>query len=227
MTNNIIIQVKDLESSQKQTIFHIETLLKSAQNSIKKKDYAIATATSILAMEEVTKLSILNERIQSKKPIYENDWKALTKHLTKLKMPFKKLITKMKDKSIVAQLKTLVDKKTTDMIDALSTLATSEEGNVLKGLANLDKLKQDCFYINLRDGKMFSISTSLSQKEQKLLANWMHNFAKMISYVYRSNSDPSYFIKFTNHMISISMNPFNKKKDYEGSAIYDKLYFKK
>ena len=41
MTDQIIIQVKDLENSRKQTIFHIETLIKSAQNSIKKKDYAI------------------------------------------------------------------------------------------------------------------------------------------------------------------------------------------
>lgn len=37
MINKIIIQVNDLEVSRKQTIFHIEALLKSAQNSIKKE----------------------------------------------------------------------------------------------------------------------------------------------------------------------------------------------
>ena len=37
-----------------------------------------------------------------------------------------------------------------DTIDAMAMLATSEEGGVLKTLSNLDKLKQDCFYINLR-----------------------------------------------------------------------------
>lgn len=226
MTDKIIIQVKDLENSRKQTIFHIETLIKSAQNSIKKKDYAIATGTSVLALEEVTKLSVLNERIKSKKPIYENDWKALSKHLTKLRMPFKKMSTRLKDKSTFAELKTVLGKQTSDMIDAFAMLAISEEGGVLKTLSNLDKLKQDCFYINQRDGKMFSISTSLSSKEQKLLANWMFNFAKMMSYVYRVSSDPSYFKKFANHFISVYVNPFRHKNDNAGFMIYDKLYYK-
>jgi len=226
MTDKIIIPVIDLENSRKQTISHIETLLKSAQNSIKKKDYAIATGISVLALEEVTKLSILNERIKSKKPVYENDWKALSKHLTKLRMPFKKMSTQLKDKSTFAKLKTVMGKKASDMIDTLAMFATSEEGGVLKTLSNLDKLKQDCFYINQRDSKMFSISTSLSSKEQKLLANWMLNFAKMMFYAYRVASDPSYFKKFANHYISVYINPLRHKNDNAGFMIYDKLYFK-
>lgn len=41
MTNKIIIPVKDLENSRKQTISHIGSLLKSVHNSIKKLDYFI------------------------------------------------------------------------------------------------------------------------------------------------------------------------------------------
>jgi len=226
MTDKIIISIKDLENARKQVIFHIETLIKSVQNSIKKKDHAIATGISVLALEEITKLIILNERIKSKKPVYENDWKSMSKHLTKLRMPFKKMLTKFKKKSTFTILQSLMDKRSSDLFKSSTDLVISEEGGVLKTLSNLDELKKDCFYLNQKDGKMFSISTSLSSKEQKLLANWMLNFTKMMSYTHRIPFDKSYLIKFLNHYVSIYVNPLNRKKDYAGFMIYDKLYYK-
>lgn len=231
----IIIQSSQVDEALNKCKIQIETLLKTSQILFEKRKYEGSIAFSILAIEEHAKIGLLKTHLKSGKPIRENEWKAMKKHLKKLTIPIKKSVkgvSKMSPEKIKSA--NLVRKR----LGFTSQFEQKDENasESLRMISILDQLKQDCFYLNVKDGKIFSIANNLSDAEQKALAYFLLTLAKVWIYVelwgirnqtvtpQTLGSDP-YLKKIQKINYERNLDK-NKKLYFEGARVYAKYYNK-
>ena len=100
------------------------------------------------------------------------------------------------------------------------------EPYVFKASKMFNELKQDCFYVSQRKGKLFSISNNLSLKEQEKLAFWIKEHSESLFL-----GSVLYFDTQTKLKLLIKHNKkFEDEKYYEkhydGYDIFEKYYWK-
>jgi len=227
MTEKIIIPKNKLKQAYEKLVIHIDKKIQTCETLLGNNKFENVCGESVLILEETAKLHLIRERINSKKPIYENDWKAMTKHKKKLTIPFKKLSAKVNrsgGKKAERAIQKLAGKFVSEQVMETVKFVHQHEKTVLETLSAFDQLKQDSFYLNIRNGKLFSISSGLTKKEQKLLAKWSLNYAKIHYFGARAYLDKKYVKKYAK-IFTKTYDEKGIKEDYKGFKIFGKLYF--
>jgi len=230
----IIIKPTQLNEAVNKCKTQLETLLRTSETLFEKRKYEGSIAFSILAIEEHAKIGLLKTHMKSGKPIRENEWKAMKKHVKKLTIPVKKSVkgvskmSREKIKSIEIVRKRLGFTPAFEQTDETATES-------IRMISILDQLKQDCFYLNVKDGVIFSVANNLSDTEQKALAYFLLTLAKIWIYMDlwgiknqtvtpQILGDP-YMKKI--QKINLERNkPRNRKLYFDGARVYAKYYNK-
>ena len=165
---------------------------------------------------------------KSKKNIGKTEWQSMYKHKQKLSKPYVHLGQKI-EKFPIDEIAKALNKVRPDLgskVQEFFQLMISMEDEVLKSLKLFDKLKQDCFYISERKGKLFSISNNLTKKQQEKLAFWISNHSKTTVLAVKIFLDPKNGWKnYNKHLEQYTQDDFSKKSE-EGHEIFDKIYYR-
>ena len=171
----ILIPAKNLEEGFQKGIKHIESLLEASQILFDSKKYPSSLSLSILALEEVTKLRMIRNSFLEKKGITNQEWFNLKKggsHKDKLTRPSeerKKHLHEMGEERFegARTLKKMIG-------DPLAVLSYSQMKKGSEGysiMGKLDKVKQDCFYLDWKNSKWSSASIKLSKNQMEAMAH--------------------------------------------------------
>jgi len=228
MSEPIIIKVNDLKKEGKTIIKHIEELIKTRNTLYKNNNFPICIATSVLIIEEIAKLHLIVQHMKTKKPIGKTEWESMYRHKQKLTKPIKGLIKKMK-KLPLKELEKILNKEKPNSGSQLVELITFTQGmepDILKTSKLFDKLKQDCFYVSQRRGRLFSISNNLTLNEQEKIAFWIqeHSQALFLGIMLYFN-EKNGFKNFLKHQKKL-VNKVYAKKHKSGHEIFEKYYWK-
>jgi len=167
--SDILIPAKYLKEGFNKEAKHIESLLEDSQILFNAKKYPSSLSLSILAHEEIAKLKTIRDKNFKNEGISKKEWSDLIKggsHKSKLTKPSeerKKNLEKMGEKQYEIARK--FREKTGD---PLSYQSYSEAKKGIEGyeiMGNLDKIKQDCFYLNWENSKWSSAKIKLSKQE--------------------------------------------------------------
>lgn len=214
--------------NQKKIINHLKISKKARENLFKNKDFPMCIATSVLIIEEIAKLHMIVHHMRSKKPIGETEWNSMMIHKQKLTKPFQRLKKKTREMDLKRLEKILNDatksNSGTELMDMIEFIQKLEP-EIEKSLKLYDKMKQDCFYVSNRKGKLFSISTDLAIKQQEDLAFFMKNQSEtMLQGVLMYFDKESKGKDFNNHLKKFKNKQF-LEKDMRGHSIFEKYYY--
>jgi len=170
----ILIPAKKLKDGLDKDVRHIASLLEASEILYESKKFSESLPLSILALEEVTKLKTIRDHYIKKMGITNKEWFDLKKggsHKKKLTQPSeerKKRLHEMGEErfEVARQLKQMIG-------DPLGNLSYEQMKNASKGYLNmgkLDKIKQDCFYLDWQDSKWVSARIKLSPKQLEALS---------------------------------------------------------
>jgi len=228
LAEKIIIKFKDLDKEAKKILNHIQELEKSRDVLFKTKNYPMCIAISVLISEEIAKMHMIISHKNSKKDIGKTEWKSMYKHKQKLSKPYVHLVEKIEKLPIDKMAKAInkvrpdIGPKLTEVFQWLGTM----EYEVIKSVKLFDELKQDCFYVSERQGKLFSISNNLTEKQQEKLAFWISNHSKTLVLGVKTFFDPKNGLKnYIKHFDQYTKDTF-LKKDKKGHEIFDKIYYR-
>lgn len=235
----IVIPANKLQEGfdkQKKQIIH---LIKTSELLFEKRRYASSIAFSVLADEETTKLRLFSKHLQSGKPVRENEWKPMTRHIKKLTIPVKtatKNIQTMppKKKQSVEFFRTKLG-----FNPAYQPIDPVFEREMIRMASKFDKLKQDCFYLSVHNGEFFSIITNLGDYEQKTVAYFVLTYTKVNTYTAFLTSKfttirPQEWEKYLNSSYAKTIKSINKERNkgkfkqwyFDGAKYYSKYYNK-
>lgn len=212
-----LIPEKNLKEGFKKQIQHVENLLESSQLLYDSKKYPSSLSLSILALEEVTKLRLIREHLRKNKGILEKDWKNMKKggsHKMKLVQPSiqrKKRLEEMDEKKYdaIEEFKKITGSPFDRMTFSEMKKATEKYSMMTK----LDKIKQDCFYLDWDGKNWVSAKLNLTKRELDSLSfyslnstKWYLNQTILYTKYTTISTDPESesFQKFTN-------DPLHKK----------------
>ena len=225
-TEPVIIKPKDFQKKSNKITEHIEELLNSRDNLFKNKNYSLSIAISILIIEEMAKLHLIVQHMDSKKPIQKSEWESMCKH--KLTNPFNRLSQKMSQIQESEFERILNEREVglgSEMISLIKSIQKNEE-DILKTTKLFDKLKQDYFYVSYKKGKLFSISTDLSVEEQENIAFWIKEHSNRLFGTVVLYFDLKKGMKLINECTKI----MNQKKFIDkhniGNRIFEEHYYK-
>ncbi len=209
-------------------IKHIEELIKTRNILYKNKNFPMCIGTSVLIIEEIAKLYLIVQHMKTKKPIGKTEWESMYRHKQKLTKPFKELSKKMK-KLPLKELEKILNKARPSFGSQLVELVTFVQGmesDILKSSKLFDELKQDCFYVSQRRGRLFSISNKLTSNEQEKLAFWTQEHSQVLFLgVMLYFNEKNGFKNFLKHQKKLVNKTFaNKHKS--GHEIFEKYYWK-
>ena len=152
----------------------IEDLISMAETAYSAKKYNISTALSILALEEITKLRQIRDSDNFTGEMELSDWQKLSEgpgvHVKKLAKPIEEMLNHRKGKS---------SEYWDDIQKFVDSTLISGGGEKTQRITStydpeahyaLNQLKQDCLYMDFKDGKWYSAKLILSKNELEALA---------------------------------------------------------
>jgi len=171
----ILIPSEKLKDGLKKEANHIESLLEASQILYYKKKYSLSLPLSVLALEEVTKLRMIRDNYLQNNGITTKEWFDMKKggsHKVKLTKPSserKKRLYEMGEPTFEAarKLKTMIN-------DPLKHITYSKMKEFTKDgspMEKLDKIKQDCFYLDWKNSKWSSARIKLSKNQLQAMAH--------------------------------------------------------
>jgi len=155
-------------------IEHIDQLLKSCVKLNESKNYSISIAMSVLAFEELTKLRLIETRLRGNKPIKKQEWISITKGGSHTLKQVKMLDDSMQE---VVKMGEGHHKKVQELDKKLGHPIPPSIPEMLKEyekwkhkMKNLNKIKQDCLYLNWKNSGWSTFAQEYSLKEQEALS---------------------------------------------------------
>lgn len=169
----------------------IESLLKSSEMLYDENQFHLSLALSMLAIEESTKLGVIERHIQDNTDIDNSEWNEITRygsHVKKLIKPLEDAKKHSKDWTFEKYLK-LLDFATIQGYDVshakpYSEVRRSMSKQEIYEISQLNEVKKDCFYLNWQSkkGNWFSILTNATDNIKKAFAYVNLNIAKRSYY---------------------------------------------
>lgn len=201
----ILIPTEKLHEGYNECKHKIYSLLQSSQILYNEKQFVSSLALSILASEEMTKIFLLNEHMEQKIGITDDEWNELTikRGMHKIKL------TKIQQESIENlikisdfEFKSLPNIKNNDIQisreDALKYVSESKDR-----YAKFAGIKNDCFYVNWNsDWSTFTKKISNDEDQAKisyflLIMSW-YEYYELISII-KYGIDNTNIENFRNH----------------------------
>ena len=171
----ILIPIRSLKEGFQKEVKHINSLLEGSEILYKSRKYSESLPLSILAHEEITKLKTIRDHYLQNKGITTKEWFDLKKggsHREKLTRPSSERKKRLHE---MGEGRFEVARKLKQMIgDPLAFTSYSQMKESAKGgtiMGKLDKVKQDCFYLDWENSRWFSASIKLSKRQLQAMAH--------------------------------------------------------
>lgn len=184
MAKSELIAVTGLQEGFDKCVLHIRGLFGAVEILSRAKKYSWALPLSILAIEEVTKLTVINEHISDNKPITQEEWFNLTRGGShKLKLKYRS----ERDKALVMGFSREYYEEIERVYESVGlkkypSFEQLQQPNTDESyfMELLDKFKQDCFYLGWKNG-WWTFEEGLTNEEQEAVLwlvtlvakNWM------------------------------------------------------
>jgi len=208
--DKILIPYSDLENGFNQGRDQIEILLNSCESLYNSGIFPTSISLAIIALEEISKLKLIRDKIIRKEDIHEKEWKEFTAyreaHDNKILKPHhdarKKFQNMTEDKfNLINQFKMDIDDPS--FYNSL-TQAKTENPLLTKQLKTLKKIKESCFYFERNQNQWISFHSLHNKKSQKKFAYLM----KQTSWLYFK----SVLLYFRHRKISTDKNSQSYKR---------------
>lgn len=179
-----LIPVERLQHGFESCLILTELLLESSEVLLKSNNYPTSIALSILALEESAKLELLHKKIMISEAIKEKEWKKITNdseaHIKKLVRPVMEEHSSMKsiDKESYEKMQEIRSDLGLADIPSFDDL-TSIDDSQFDYYRILNKIKQDCIYLDWNVSDWFSFFY-LPIEKQQAYANSRLIFTKQI-----------------------------------------------
>lgn len=188
MNENFIPHEK-LEDGFQKCILHLDQLLESSVKLHELKNYSVSIALSILAFEELTKLRLIETRLRSNQNIKKEEWTRMTKggsHTLKqvkiLDDAMQEIVKMGKEHHKKVQ---ELDKKLGHPIPPSIPELLQEYKKWKYQMKNLNKIKQDCLYLDWKNSGWSTFAQNHSLKEQESLSEilFVRNYLLLFDFI--------------------------------------------
>jgi len=173
MSESFIPNEKLLDGFLKE-IKHIEQLLEASKQLHESKFYGVSIAISILAFEELPKLRLIETRLRESQPIKKQEWLSIVKggshnlKLVKLFEDSRQQVISMGEEHHT-RVQKLHEKLGDPSFPSYQKILTDSKKGAIR-LRNLNKIKQDCLYLNWKNSEWLTFSQTYSLLEQELVS---------------------------------------------------------
>lgn len=171
------IPVQKLEEGFHKETLHLQNMIDSCKVLLDSKHYTTSIALSILIFEELAKFRDILSHLHKKKPITKEEWISISKggshntKLTKLLQDATKDVIELGEdhhKRVQRLERKIGNSKSPDFQQIIKNNPN------IKKLKNLNKIKQDCLYLNWNNSEWITFATKISQKEQSIMAEVLY-----------------------------------------------------